>query len=261
MMSIITSPPGYESFADLFLDVPIKFYIVSAFFSLVPLLLIVLFSKPIVYRPFCRIIGAIHIIMDWVQDWKMRKNVRITFDIFSEKKQSSIPTFIMFITMSIVVAAILTHTFYFALIISNSMQPHYGKGDIIFIESLTLDSLSVGEIVVAKPPGVNYKLVHRIHEIRTNGVIKTKGDNTPLPDWWELKPENIEGKVVTYNGAPIVVRGLGVYFMPIKTPYLEKDPAFMGIRNLIGFTQVYGQIIIMLLVLIMIIATIKEENA
>ena len=260
MMSIILPPPGYESFADLFLDVPVKFYVVFAFFSLVPLLLIVLLSKPIVYRPICRIVDAIYIIMARIQDWKIRKKVKAGFNIFSEKKQSSIPTFVMFILMSIAVVAILTHTFYFALIISNSMQPHYGKGDIIFIESLTLDSLSVGEIVVAKPPGVNYKLVHRIEEIRANGVIKTKGDNTPLPDWWELKPENIEGKVVTYNDAPIVVRGLGLYFMPIKTPYLEKDPAFMGIRNLIGFTQVYGQIIIMLLVLIIIVATIKEEH-
>lgn len=96
----------------------------------------------------------------------------------------------------------------FYLVSSDSMKPNLNVNDLLYIERKTgFDELSIGDIIVFKPPGTppggeNIRIGHRIVEITNeedgDRIIKTKGDATNqsirLLDF-PIREENYFGKV------------------------------------------------------------------
>ena len=94
---------------------------------------------------------------------------------------------------------------------SNSMEPLIKVNDAFIVWSS--HKLQVGDIVTYRPLVLNAPYItHRIVAVGADGYI-TKGDNAPYKDQDSGEPEvradRIVGKVVTINGQPLIIPGLG----------------------------------------------------
>ncbi|KAG7528033.1 hypothetical protein FFLO_06453 [Filobasidium floriforme] len=80
------------------------------------------------------------------------------------------------------------------VVLSESMEPAFARGDILFLTNFASDSYEIGDIPVYKIPGANIPIVHRIIHSHTSTVthpngtttetqlMLTKGDNNPTDD-------------------------------------------------------------------------------
>ena len=81
-------------------------------------------------------------------------------------------------------------------VFSDSMIPIFYKGDMIIV--FGEKNIKLGDIVVFDSPDLKYPIIHRVVEIKNNGVI-TKGDNNPISDegrWGTIPFDNIYGKAM-----------------------------------------------------------------
>lgn len=89
----------------------------------------------------------------------------------------------------------------FAPVLSNSMSPTYAAGDVVITMSRDTHDVRVGDVVVLPypdDPGARY--AHRIVERVPSGtavLVRTKGDDNPAPDAWQLQ--------ITSQSVPVVV--------------------------------------------------------
>ncbi|KAK7354281.1 hypothetical protein VNO80_19740 [Phaseolus coccineus] len=72
------------------------------------------------------------------------------------------------------------------VVISPSMEPGFGRGDILFLH-MSKDPIRAGDIVVYNIDGKDIPIVHRVIEVRERqnteeAYILTKGDNNPSDD-------------------------------------------------------------------------------
>lgn len=92
----------------------------------------------------------------------------------------------------------------FAPVLSPSMQPAFGPGDLVLTRAERSSQLHVGQVVVLPlPDAPGQRYVHRITEVeRTDGrvLVRTKGDNNPEVDRQRLQ--------VTSAQAPVVVASI-----------------------------------------------------
>lgn len=94
---------------------------------------------------------------------------------------------------------------------SNSMEPLIKVNDVFFV--WPAKEFKVGDIIMYRPVTLKAPFItHRIITVGNNGYI-TKGDNSPYKDQDSGEPEvltdRIIGKVVTVNGQPVIIPGLG----------------------------------------------------
>lgn len=175
-----------------------------------------------------------------------RRNEADVKDIYTslKKKQTvstnSIFDFISMALGGIIILSILTKTLFLALVTTASMAPLIMPGDLIVAEAYT-KNITVGDVIVFLPPSTDRSYVHRVTSVSENG-IRTKGDNA-LPDSWKLSRDNIQGKAVSINQKPLVLRGAGFYFMPINSPQMASDPQYNMVRKGISTVQTFGPIL------------------
>lgn len=111
-------------------------------------------------------------------------------------------------------------SFQFSLIVSNSMDPTLGKGDILLWVPTKIEEINIGDIVVFKGyiKWPNEKLIaHRVTDIKLDKltskiILETKGDanewkdqeNPYIPTPY-IREDNIQGKVVFFSNQPIKI--------------------------------------------------------
>ena len=100
-----------------------------------------------------------------------------------------------------------------AYVYSDSMEPLLHVNDAFLV--LPTRRFEPGDIVMFRPVVLQAPFItHRIVGIGENGYI-TKGDNSPWQDQKsaepEVQPDRIVGRVVTINGQPLVIPGLGSF--------------------------------------------------
>ena len=66
------------------------------------------------------------------------------------------------------------------------------KGDMVFIQG---GEVKLGDIVVYDAPGYSYSIIHRVIQIKPDGIV-TKGDNNDIEDPWTTPLDKIHGKAV-----------------------------------------------------------------
>ena len=124
------------------------------------------------------------------------------------KKASYVVVYLPILTMLIIVVIFISGIFRYKLIAigSNSMAPVYYRGDAIIYDKKGIDDLKVGDIIAFKESGVI--ITHRIVRInKNNNIIKTKGDNNNIVDNFDVKMNNVLGKVnykIKYIGYPTI---------------------------------------------------------
>jgi signal peptidase len=81
---------------------------------------------------------------------------------------------------------------------SNSMVPTFYRGDILILQGLPKEQLSVNDIIVFSPPNQEMPIVHRIIDINPDGTFQTKGDANAGQLWYEksIKAPQIHGKAI-----------------------------------------------------------------
>ena len=72
-------------------------------------------------------------------------------------------------------------------VLTNSMQPAYGRGDLVVTRPIAVRDLRPGMIISVVPPGETHAFVHRIAGASgdvTHPTVTTKGDANPTADGW-----------------------------------------------------------------------------
>ncbi len=85
------------------------------------------------------------------------------------------------------------------VVLSGSMTPLMLVGDLIIVEAISPDELTVGEVIAFKDPGGKDTFVtHRIINIKEGEerVFKTKGDANEEEDLFEVPASDVAGKLV-----------------------------------------------------------------
>ena len=105
------------------------------------------------------------------------------------------------------------------IVLSESMEPTFQRGDVLFLVNSENESIGVGDVVVFKIEGLNSSIVHRVIKVhkKVHGSLKflTKGDNNQVDDRalyppgqnWLLQ-KNLVGRVIGYLpfiGFPAIV--------------------------------------------------------
>lgn len=98
--------------------------------------------------------------------------------------------------------------FCLAIVSGTSMQPTYHTGDLVV--AMKSNHYSIGEVIVyeVQDGDIHGRVVHRIVEQLPDGNFRTKGDNKPFPDPWEVQPGWIYGHAVTMLPQGYAVIGL-----------------------------------------------------
>lgn len=104
----------------------------------------------------------------------------------------------------------LTMKIFFAAVVSNSMYPTFERGDIVLIQTIFKEP-EEGDIVMFVKEDVGYSVTHRVLKVAGDKVY-TGGDASG-PDSKPIKKEDIIGKAVLIFGKPIVIKGVGNYFI------------------------------------------------
>ena len=86
---------------------------------------------------------------------------------------------------------------------STTMQPTINEGAIVYIDVITMGNIKLNDIIAFHSPfNWDTLIIHRVVEkvITTDGVIlRTKGDNNPVRDPWQLQEEYIVGVVAEWE--------------------------------------------------------------
>ena len=80
---------------------------------------------------------------------------------------------------------------------SNSMVPEFYKGDMLVLQGVSQEQLSVEDVIVFDPPSGGTPVVHRIVYINSDGTFQTKGDANNGQLYYEknIDYSQIHGKV------------------------------------------------------------------
>lgn len=83
------------------------------------------------------------------------------------------------------------------VIISGSMEPNINIGDLV-IAKKTKNELQIGDVISYRKGHsvITHRISQKIENENGEKIYKTKGDNNNTEDSEEIKPEDIEGKVI-----------------------------------------------------------------
>ncbi len=97
------------------------------------------------------------------------------------------------------------------VIVSNSMETEFERGDLIIAQSLNLNVVN-GDIITFKAINTQYPVTHRIIRIEGERII-TKGDNNPWQDDYYTTKKDVLYKAIFINNKPIVIKEIGALFI------------------------------------------------
>jgi signal peptidase len=110
----------------------------------------------------------------------------------------------------VVVIFLLNNIVYFAVITSDSMSPTFNKGDMILMTKYT--DVETEDIIMFSVESEQFPVIHRVYDIEGENIT-TKGDFNPIEDKWTINNSVIYSEAVTIDDEPVVLRGVGTYFL------------------------------------------------
>ena len=152
----------------------------------------------------------------------------------------------------------LTMKVFFAAVLSNSMYPTFERGDIVLIQTIFKDPKE-GDIVMFVHKEFGYSVTHRVLKV-VGDKVYTGGDASG-PDGNPISKKDIIGKAVLIFGKPIVIKGVGNYFiLNVKelrdiTPYGEE---YLFYKKMLDAFRQYAIAVIVIGISSYIYLTIRE---
>jgi len=89
----------------------------------------------------------------------------------------------------------------FDAVLSGSMEPELGVGGLVVIRPVTPQTLTTGDVISFKIPGIDTPICHRVIDIRETDddlLFQTKGDANEEPDPNLIRAQDVNGKAVFY---------------------------------------------------------------
>lgn len=120
----------------------------------------------------------------------------------------------------IILAVVLVVAQHLNVVVSGSMEPVFYRGDIVAVEKADFlgihefdpKDVQVGDIVVYDAVWFDQPVIHRIiniTEINGTTLYTIKGDNNNSPDPYYVTADQIQEKVLTIDGNPVVIPYIG----------------------------------------------------
>lgn len=108
---------------------------------------------------------------------------------------------IVFITLAFLLIGVRAFGFTPYAVLSGSMEPLYETGSAVYIKSVEVEDIEVGDVITFYMSGSTTVVTHQVIEIdEENGLYYTKGLANETADGTPTSAENIIGKV--YFGIP-----------------------------------------------------------
>lgn len=102
---------------------------------------------------------------------------------------------------------------YSYVVLSGSMQPAMGPGDITFVDDVPPSAVEDGDVITFKRPADERTTTHRVVDVvdAADGSVafQTKGDNNENVDQGVVTPGEFRGRVMEFGGALLVVPLVG----------------------------------------------------
>lgn len=139
----------------------------------------------------------------------------------ARKTISALITIAMVLATFAVGIALLNHLGLAYPVKGRSMLPNILEGDLVFIKPCSTSEVNVGDIVVYQH-GDTF-IIHRVVEKIVTGkevLLRTKGDNNPIPDVTLVNDEMLRGIVILHLPA------LGILTIPPYNYFLALILAF-----------------------------------
>jgi signal peptidase len=98
------------------------------------------------------------------------------------------------------------------VVLSGSMAPTIGAGDVILVDSVDAAAISEGEIVTFRAESASRPTTHRVIDVHDQGGqlrFQTKGDANENADAELVEANELQGRVMSLGGTPIVFPMLG----------------------------------------------------
>ncbi len=152
----------------------------------------------------------------------------------------------------------LTMKIFFAAVLSNSMYPTFERGDAVLIQTIFREPHE-GDIVMFVHKEFGHSVTHRV--IRVEGDRVYTGGDSSGPDGEPVNKGDIIGKAILIFGKPIVVKGVGNYFiLDVKelrdiTPYGQE---YLFYKKLLDTFRQYAIAVIIIGISTYIYLTIRE---
>ncbi len=147
------------------------------------------------------------IVMRFISSWYMKHR----YSRAEIQKDTRGRDTILLIGLIILILTFGLKIIFFTAVVSNSMKPEFQRGDMVLTQAISTDP-QVGDIVTFKAYGEVNPITHRVVGIQDN-IVRTKGDNNPLPDDYGTTKSDIIAKAIVINGHPFVLKGMGSYFI------------------------------------------------
>lgn len=162
-------------------------------------------------------------LMNSIRKKKLKQRIEGRKKLIRQKfiKPKPLRLFVPFFIFLIIVYIFLSHTVFFAVVTSDSMYPTFKTGDLLTVQSVDADDIEVGDVIMFTVPSEKELIVHRVESIGEEG-IRTKGDATNAIDNWIVDGDDVEAKLVTVGGNPLILKGAGWYFIdnaPSSAPF------------------------------------------
>ncbi len=172
--------------------------------------------------------------------------VESTVNELKEEKAPVERVSLVLVVFAILLYLTLTHKLFFAVVVSDSMYPTFKRGDMYLAQAIYINP-KPGDIIMFRRPDVGLPVSHRV--LRVVGDLIYTGGDASGPDLIPIKKKDVIAQAVMIGGRPIVIPGLGKYFilnakqMRSIGPYGEE---FLFYQKLIRAFKSYAMAIIVI---------------
>lgn len=111
------------------------------------------------------------------------------------------------------------------VVLSGSMQPTMGPGDVVIVEDVPLTDIAEGDVITFQRPEESRPTTHRVIEVQTQDgqpAFRTAGDSNEDPDPELVGPNQVIGEVASFGGYLLVIPFIGriIMFSGTQTGFL-----------------------------------------
>jgi signal peptidase len=105
----------------------------------------------------------------------------------------------------------------FSPVLSQSMQPAFSAGDLEITQTVSADTIAVGDVVVLRDPEADINYSHRVVKVATDGsdvLVTTKGDANPAVDRNTVIVDRQQTVAAVVTTIPVIGFGIATLTSP-----------------------------------------------
>jgi signal peptidase len=133
---------------------------------------------------------------------------------------------------------------YSYVVLSGSMQPVLGPGDVTFVDAVDAEAVQTGDVINFKRAEDTRTTTHRVIEVvERDGEVafRTQGDNNEDPDQGVVTADELRGRLLTVGGTAVAIPLVG-YVIQFTSTSLGFALLFIVPVTLLVLNEVWGVI-------------------